>query len=66
MSFGGGNKQSTAIPEIAGTDPEDTSTNQEAIPVPWLAGERKIALRWMCRVYNQFAKEAPQERPGKK
>jgi hypothetical protein len=52
--------------EMANTDPEDFSTNQEAAVLPWFTGERKIALRWISPVYDQFTKEAPQERPGKK
>lgn len=51
---------------MGNTDGEDFSTNQEAAVLPWFAGERKIALRWISPVYGQFTKEAPQERPGKK
>ena len=42
------------------------SNSQESVPVPWLCGERKVALRWICRVYNQRAKRAPSTRPAKK
>ena len=55
------NKLDTA--NIQGTD---FSTNQQAVPVPWFVGERKISVRWVSPVYNQFTKEAPVERPGKK
>ena len=47
-------------------DPEDYSTTQAASVLPWFCGERKIALRWISPVHNQFTKEAPEERPGKK
>jgi len=54
------------------TDPVDVEDNQlssaqEAVPVPMLLGERKISLKWISRVYNTHAVEAPAERPaGKK
>jgi hypothetical protein len=51
---------------MANTEAEEYSTNQEASVLPWLAGEQKVALRWISPVYNQFTKEAPVERPGKK
>ncbi len=38
---------------------ETLSTSQESVPVPWLAGERKIAVNWITRVYNQRAQETP-------
>lgn len=53
-------------PDRAGLEEDQVSNSQEAVPVPYLAGERKVALRWISRVYNQRAKEAPIERPGKK
>ena len=55
-------------PELndANTVADEFSTNQEAVSSPWFCGERKLALRWISPVYNQFAQEAPQERPGKK
>lgn len=52
--------------ETANIQPEDMATNQEATVVPWLCGEQKVALRWISPAYNQFTKEAPIERPGKK
>lgn len=52
--------------DMANTDAEDFATNQEAAVLPWVAGEQKVALRWISPVYNQFTREAPVERPGKK
>jgi len=52
-----GSSQKTAEPEVAGTDEEDISTNQEALPVPYIAGERKVAVRWLSEVYNQYTVE---------
>jgi len=53
--FGGSKK--SAEPVVAGTEEEEISTNQEAIPVPYIAGTRKVAVRWFTNVYNQFTKE---------
>lgn len=55
-------------PELndANTEADEFSTNQEAVSIPWFCGERKLALRWISPIYDQSAKEAPQERPGKK
>jgi len=52
--------------ENGNTAPDEVATNQEAAVLPWLAGEQKVAVRWISPVYNQFTKEAPAERPGKK
>lgn len=60
-----GSSQKTAQPEVAGTTEEDISTNQEALPVPYIAGERKVAVRWMTDVYNQYTVEV-QVDTGKK
>jgi hypothetical protein len=63
-----GESRNQPDPEIndGNTEPEDFSTNQESASIPWFCGERKLALRWISPIYNQFTKEAPQERPGKK
>lgn len=55
-----------AEPEPTGIEEEQVSTSQEAVPLPVLMGERKVAVRWISRVYKQFSKPAPVERPGKK
>ena len=52
--------------DMGNTANDDFSTNQESVVLPWFAGEQKLALRWISPVYNQFTREAPQERPGKK
>jgi len=66
--MGWGRKRNADIAESTPTGAEDEqfSTAQESTPVPWLAGERKVALRWITRVYNQRAEAAPVARPGKK
>ena len=63
---GGSMPKPDAEQDMANTAPEDYSTNEEAVVLPWLAGEQKVAVRWISPVYNQFTREAPVERPGKK
>lgn len=44
-----------------------TSNNQQALPVAYIAGTRKIAPTWFTPVYNLRAAPAPQStRPRKK
>lgn len=45
---------------------EDMSTHQETIPVPWVAGTRLIAIRWIAPALDMVTRQAPDERPGKK
>ncbi len=52
-------------PEIAGLT-DEFSNSQEVIPVPIIAGERLVPLKWITRIYKPYTKEAPMERPGKK
>lgn len=66
MSFGAKKIVADPEPENTGVEDEQASTASEAIPIPMLFGERIIAVRWMSRVYNQRAVEAPASRPGKK
>lgn len=64
MSFG--NHKPPPEPDTAGIEEEQVSSSQESVPVPFVAGTRKIAVKWISRVYNQKSKPAPAERPGKK
>ena len=66
MSFGRKAAVQDPEPETTATEEEQISTAEESIPLPWLCGERKIAIRWISRIYNQRASEAPIARPGKK
>ncbi len=52
--------------ETGNLTPDEMSTNQEGTVVPWFAGEQIFALRWISPVYDQFTREAPNDRPGKK
>lgn len=51
--------------DMANTQPEDYSTNQEATVLPWFTGEQKIAVRWISPVYGQRT-VAVSTRPNKK
>lgn len=54
-----GGEPKTQQPEQdpANLSEQELSSNQEATAVPWLCGERKVAVRWVCPVLNMFAKE---------
>lgn len=52
--------------ELAGIDENTVSTAQEAVPVPYIAGEVAVPLHWISPIYNQFPKEAPSDQQGKK
>lgn len=45
---------------------DEVSTNAEATVLPIFAGEAKFAAVWISEPMNQFTREAPAERPGKK
>lgn len=44
---------------------ESLDTAQEAIPVPYIAGTRRIALRWISPALDMITREAPDD-VGKK
>jgi hypothetical protein len=62
----GGSYKPPKEPNPAGLEEEQFSTATEALPVPYLAGTRKVSLRWISSVYNLFSQNAPEERPAKK
>ena len=64
MSWGGSSSSKTPVPELA--DSESLSTSQEAVPVPFMVGERRIALSWITDIYNQYAVESESEGTSKK
>ena len=67
MSFG---KGAGAQPDTQQTDTglqdEQVSNSQESVAVPVLYGEQRIAVKWISRIYNQRAVEAPLTTPAKK
>ncbi len=62
----GGANIPDAAPDAANLEAEELSTNQEAAVVPMFAGAAKFALVWLSPAMDQFTREAPAERPGKK
>ncbi|OAM89354.1 hypothetical protein OH491_13470 [Termitidicoccus mucosus] len=52
--------------DLAGIDEDTQTTNQEAVPVPYVAGEVVVSMHWISPIYNQFAREAPADQRGKK
>lgn len=45
---------------------EEVATAQEAIPVPLIAGTRRMAVRWFVPAMGLVTQLAPEDRPGKK
>ena len=45
---------------------EEISTHQEATPVPWLCGTRRLSLRWITPAFALATQAAPDEVSGKK
>ncbi len=43
-----------------------TSSPQQALPVAYVAGTRKVAAAWFTPVYNLRTAPAPQQKPSKK
>lgn len=52
--------------KTTGIEDEELARAKEGVPIPYLAGTQKIALRWISIIYNQKAVLAPQARPSKK
>lgn len=62
MSAKGTDIEKTELP----VEEEEVATHQEAIPVPFVAGTRRVALRWMTPAFGLVTQLAPDKRPGKK
>lgn len=62
---GGGNLPDPA-PDTGNLSADDVATNAEAAVLPVFAGEALLACRWISEPFNQFTREAPADRPGKK
>jgi hypothetical protein len=45
---------------------EEIATHQEAVPVPFLGGTRKIAVRWLGPAANLITQESEDENVSKK
>ena len=57
--MGSGRKGKADDPEMGGIDADDTSSNQEATPIPYFAGEVRMKVIWLTPAYNQRSEEAP-------
>ena len=49
-----------------GVQDQMTANQQQAVPVAYVAGTRKVAAKWFSPIYNLRAKKAPSTIPGKK
>lgn len=45
---------------------EELATHQEIIPIPFLCGTQMVAIRFMSPALDRVARQAPNDRPGKK
>lgn len=61
-----GQAEKPPVLTLAGMDDNTTATAQEAVPLPYAAGQFASVARWISSIYNQRAAEAPQARPAKK
>jgi hypothetical protein len=48
-------------PDALGQPPERTASQELGLPVPYFAGKRRLAARWLCEVIDQKAVEATEE-----
>lgn len=47
------------IKQALDVNPRDLTSNQEAVPVPWFAGQRAIPLSWIMEPVGQFTAPTP-------
>ncbi|MEI8288764.1 MAG: hypothetical protein WCH99_04780 [Verrucomicrobiota bacterium] len=57
--------QESPKPQPFGVQDQMTANNQQALPVAYVAGTRKLAVKWMSPIYNLRSAPAP-TRSGKK
>lgn len=65
MGFGN-SKPPAPTTQPFGIQDQMTANNQQATPVAYVAGTRRIAAKWMSPLYNLRAKPAPNKIPSKK
>ncbi len=53
-----GNTQSSPTAKPFGIQDQMTANQQQALPVAYLAGTRKIAVKWLTPIYNLHSKAA--------
>jgi len=49
-----------------GSQDQMTANTQQAQPVPYVAGTRKLAAKWVTPIYNLRSAPAPNTNPSKK
>lgn len=49
-----------------GVQDQMTSNNQQAVPVAYIAGTTKVAVKWFTPIYNLRSAPAPNTIPTKK
>lgn len=49
-----------------GLQDQMTANQQQGVPVAYIAGTRKVAVKWFTPIYNLHAAPAPQTVPNKK
>lgn len=59
-------KQPDLEHESLPVEEEEVSSHREAEPLPYFAGTRKIALRWLGPATGMITRQAPSEKAGKK
>ena len=52
--------------DLGNLSQDEMSSNQQVVVVPVFSGEAKFGVKWLCDPFNQFTKDAPMKRPGKK
>lgn len=51
---------------LANIEPDDLASNEEAVVLPWLAGEAKLPAKWISPVYRQFTRKVSAPSGSKK
>ena len=62
----GGVNNSTPQTRPFGVQDQMTSNQQQAVPVAYVAGTRKLAAKWFTKIYNLRSAPAPNAIPSKK
>lgn len=52
--------------KLFGIQDQMTANQQQAVPAAYVAGTRKIAVKWFTPIYNLHTKPAPNTVPNKK
>jgi hypothetical protein len=61
-----GNSSETPKAKPFGVQDQQTANQQQALPVAYVAGTRKLAAKWMTPIYNLRSAPAPSSARGKK